>query len=163
GACRFAVPRIGPARSGCRCPDRRRGRRMGWRFRRAWLCHAPCQCPFAGRRGFCRAPFARGDRGPDLVCGGRASRPRRAVVRQTPRLIVHGGRLKMFRIAAAAFALALSLTPAAAADRLTVLLDWFVNPDHAPLVVAKQGGFFEKHGLDVELVEPADPNAPPKL
>src|SRR5690606_17806425 len=35
--------------------------------------------------------------------------------------------------------------------------------DHAPLIVAKQGGFFEKHGLDVELVEPADPNAPPKL
>ncbi len=69
----------------------------------------------------------------------------------------------MFRIAAAAFALALSLTPAAAADKLTVLLDWFVNPDHAPLIVAKQGGFFEKHGLDVELVEPADPNAPPKL
>ncbi len=69
----------------------------------------------------------------------------------------------MFRIAAAAFALALSLTPAAAADRLTVLLDWFVNPDHAPLIVAKQGGFFEKHDLDVELVEPADPNAPPKL
>src|SRR5690606_12095842 len=113
--------------------------------------------------GFCRAPFARGDRGPDLVCGGCAPRARRAVVRQTPRLIVHGGRLKMFRIAAAGFALALSLTPAAAADKLTVLLDWFVNPDHAPLIVAKQGGFFEKHGLDVELVEPADPNAPPKL
>jgi putative hydroxymethylpyrimidine transport system substrate-binding protein len=69
----------------------------------------------------------------------------------------------MFRFAAAALVLALSLTPAAAADKLTVLLDWFVNPDHAPLVIAKQGGFFEKQGLDVELVEPADPNAPPKL
>lgn len=69
----------------------------------------------------------------------------------------------MFRLAAACLALALSLTPAAAAEKLTVLLDWFVNPDHAPLVVAKQGGFFEKHGLDVELIEPADPNAPPKL
>lgn len=69
----------------------------------------------------------------------------------------------MIRLAAVAFALALSLTPAAAAEKLTVLLDWFVNPDHAPLVVAKEGGFFRKHGLDVELVEPADPNAPPKL
>jgi putative hydroxymethylpyrimidine transport system substrate-binding protein len=69
----------------------------------------------------------------------------------------------MTRFAAAILALALSFTPAAAAEKLTVLLDWFVNPDHAPLVVAKQGGFFEKHGLDVELIEPADPNLPPKL
>lgn len=69
----------------------------------------------------------------------------------------------MIRFAAATFALVLSLTPASAAEKLTVLLDWFVNPDHAPLVVAKQGGFFEKYGLDVELIEPADPNAPPKL
>lgn len=69
----------------------------------------------------------------------------------------------MKRFTAAAVALALSLTPAAAADKLTVLLDWFVNPDHAPLVIAKEGGFFKKYGLDVELVEPADPNLPPKL
>lgn len=69
----------------------------------------------------------------------------------------------MKRIAAALFALGLSLTPAAAADKMTVLLDWFVNPDHAPLVIAKAGGFFEKHDLAVDLVEPADPNAPPKL
>jgi putative hydroxymethylpyrimidine transport system substrate-binding protein len=54
-------------------------------------------------------------------------------------------------------------TPAAAADRLTVLLDWFVNPDHAPLVVAKEGGFFERAGLDVDLIAPSDPSAPPRL
>jgi putative hydroxymethylpyrimidine transport system substrate-binding protein len=54
-------------------------------------------------------------------------------------------------------------TPAAAADRLTVLLDWFVNPDHAPLVVAKASGAFERAGLDVDLVAPADPSAPPRL
>ncbi len=53
--------------------------------------------------------------------------------------------------------------PAMAADKLTVLLDWFVNPDHAPLVVAKQAGLFRAAGLDVELVAPADPNDPPKL
>lgn len=53
--------------------------------------------------------------------------------------------------------------PAAAADKLTVLLDWFVNPDHAPLVVAREGGFFARHGLEVELVPPADPSAPPRL
>jgi putative hydroxymethylpyrimidine transport system substrate-binding protein len=50
-----------------------------------------------------------------------------------------------------------------AADKLTVLLDWFVNPDHGPLIVAKEGGYFDRVGLDVELVAPADPSAPPKL
>jgi putative hydroxymethylpyrimidine transport system substrate-binding protein len=54
-------------------------------------------------------------------------------------------------------------TPAAAADKLTVILDWFVNPDHAPLVVAKEGGYFARHDLDVELIAPADPSAPPRL
>lgn len=50
-----------------------------------------------------------------------------------------------------------------AADKLTVILEWFVNPDHAPLVVAKEKGFFAEAGLDVDLVAPADPNDPPKL
>lgn len=50
-----------------------------------------------------------------------------------------------------------------AADKLTVILDWFVNPDHAPLVVAQQKGFFKDAGIDVKLVAPADPNDPPKL
>ncbi|MCB4768989.1 ABC transporter substrate-binding protein [Ancylobacter sp. Lp-2] len=66
-------------------------------------------------------------------------------------------------IASAGLALALSFAPAAAADKLTVLLDWYVNPDHAPLIIAKEKGFFEAHGLDVELVAPADPSAPPRL
>jgi putative hydroxymethylpyrimidine transport system substrate-binding protein len=62
--------------------------------------------------------------------------------------------------------LALAAAAPARADegsRYTVLLDWFLNPDHAPLVVALQKGFFAEEGLDVELVEPADPNDPPKL
>ena len=63
-------------------------------------------------------------------------------------------------LAAALLALA---SPANAADKLTVLLDWFVNPDHAPLVVAKESGAFARHGLDVELVAPADPSLPPRL
>ena len=57
----------------------------------------------------------------------------------------------------------LALGPASADDKLTVLLDWFVNPDHAPLVIAKEGGYFKKHGLDVTLIAPADPSAPPRL
>jgi putative hydroxymethylpyrimidine transport system substrate-binding protein len=54
-------------------------------------------------------------------------------------------------------------TPAAAADRLTLLLDWFVNPDHAPIIVADELGYFADAGLEVEIVAPADPNDPPKL
>lgn len=51
----------------------------------------------------------------------------------------------------------------AQAEKLTVLLDWFVNPDHAPLYVALEKGFFKAHSLDVELIAPSNPNDPPKL
>jgi putative hydroxymethylpyrimidine transport system substrate-binding protein len=53
--------------------------------------------------------------------------------------------------------------PATAAERLTLLLDWFVNPDHAPIIVAKERGYFADADLDVEIIAPADPNDPPKL
>ena len=53
--------------------------------------------------------------------------------------------------------------PAMAQQKLTVMLDWFLNPDHATLVVADKLGLFEKAGLDVTMIEPADPNDPPKL
>ncbi len=48
-------------------------------------------------------------------------------------------------------------------QKLTVLLDWFVNPDHAPLFVALEKGIFKNHGLDVKLIAPSNPNDPPKL
>ena len=54
-------------------------------------------------------------------------------------------------------------TPAAAAEKLTLLLDWFVNPDHAPIIVAHELGYFADAGLDLEIIAPADPNDPPKL
>lgn len=50
-----------------------------------------------------------------------------------------------------------------AAEKFTVLLDWYVNPDHGPLFVADAQGFFQEAGLDVELIAPANPNDPPKL
>lgn len=53
--------------------------------------------------------------------------------------------------------------PASAADKLTVLLEWFVNPDHAPMVIARERGLFTEAGLEVELVPPADPSAVPRL
>ncbi len=68
----------------------------------------------------------------------------------------------ILRLVALALMLAAAM-PAMAADKLTVLLDWFVNPDHAPLVIAKEGGYFARHDLDVELIAPADASAPPRL
>ena len=54
-------------------------------------------------------------------------------------------------------------TPVFAADKMTLLLDWFVNPDHAPIIVAREKGFFADQGLEVEVIAPADPSDPPKL
>lgn len=51
----------------------------------------------------------------------------------------------------------------AAAEKVTILLDWFINPDHGPLFVAEELGLFAEQGLEVELIEPADPSAPPRL
>src|SRR4029453_4522669 len=53
--------------------------------------------------------------------------------------------------------------PASAQDKVRLLLDWFVNPDHAALVIARERGLFTKQGLDVEVTAPPHPNAPPKL
>ena len=57
----------------------------------------------------------------------------------------------------------LAASEAMAGEKLTVLLDWYVNPDHAPLYVALEKGMFAARGLDVELIAPANPNDPPKL
>ncbi len=48
-------------------------------------------------------------------------------------------------------------------DKLSIGLDWFINPDHAPLIIAQKRGYFEEVGLDIDMIEPADPNDPPKL
>jgi putative hydroxymethylpyrimidine transport system substrate-binding protein len=52
---------------------------------------------------------------------------------------------------------------ASALDKVTVVLDWFINPDHGPLYVALEKGFFSERGLDVEFHSPSNPNDPPKL
>ncbi len=46
---------------------------------------------------------------------------------------------------------------------LTLILDWFANPNHAPLFVAQQQGYFKQQGLDVKFIAPAGPSDPPKL
>ena len=60
--------------------------------------------------------------------------------------------------------LALSLgRPARAADRLTVILDWFINANHESLFAAQYCGDYARAGLDVRFIAPADPSSPPRL
>ena len=33
-----------------------------------------------------------------------------------------------------------------AAEQLTLMLDWFINPDHAPVIIAREKGFFRATG-----------------
>jgi putative hydroxymethylpyrimidine transport system substrate-binding protein len=67
-------------------------------------------------------------------------------------------------ITALLFGLMAALAPLPArAEPLTILLDWFINPDHGPLIVALEKGYFAEAGLEVTLVEPSNPNDPPKL
>ncbi len=56
-----------------------------------------------------------------------------------------------------------SAEPAGTLKPLTVVLDWFVNPNHAALFVADQQGYFKEAGLKVQLIAPANPADPPKL
>ena len=51
----------------------------------------------------------------------------------------------------------------AESEKMTVVLDWFVNPDHGPLFIALEKGFFSRQGLDVNFQVPSNPNDPPKL
>ena len=68
----------------------------------------------------------------------------------------------MLRQLLLAAALAATSLQAQAAE-LKVMLDWFINPDHGPLFVAEERGYFADAGLKVTLQAPADPNDPPKL
>ncbi len=62
---------------------------------------------------------------------------------------------------------AVSSAPASEAPKelrpVTVLMDWFPNPDHVSLYVTKAKGYFEEMGLDVTLQPPSDPTDAPKL
>lgn len=62
-----------------------------------------------------------------------------------------------------ATALTMCASPLWAQDQMTLLLDWFVNPDHGPVIIAQEKGYFADVNLDVEIIAPADPSAPPKM
>jgi putative hydroxymethylpyrimidine transport system substrate-binding protein len=59
--------------------------------------------------------------------------------------------------------LAFLAAPAMAQDKMTLILDWFVNPDHGPIILAEELGYFKEAGLEVEVIAPADPSDPPKM
>ncbi len=49
----------------------------------------------------------------------------------------------------------LAAHPLCAAQKLTVMLDWFPNIDHLPLYVAQQEGLFANEGLEVTILTPS--------
>lgn len=50
-----------------------------------------------------------------------------------------------------------------AAEKVRLLLDWFINPNHAAIFAAQHSGAFKKEGLDVEMIAPADSASVPLL
>jgi len=53
--------------------------------------------------------------------------------------------------------------PTFAADKMRLILDWFINPDHGPIIIAQEKGYFAEQNLEIEVIPPADPADPPKL
>ena len=41
-------------------------------------------------------------------------------------------------------------------QKLKIGLEWFMNPDHVPLLIGLERGWFKEAGFDVELVEPSE-------
>ena len=67
------------------------------------------------------------------------------------------------RLTSITAALMLAATPLMAQDQMKLMLDWFVNPDHGPVIVAQEKGYFAEQNLEVEIIAPADPSDPPKM
>ena len=53
--------------------------------------------------------------------------------------------------------------PGIASPKLDVMLDFFANPNHVPLIVAVENGFFAQEGIEVEILVPGNPSDPVKL
>lgn len=48
-------------------------------------------------------------------------------------------------------------------NKVQVMLEWYPNINHGPLLLAEEKGFFKNHSLQVKLLSPADPTEPVKL
>jgi len=40
--------------------------------------------------------------------------------------------------------------------KLQLAIEWFLNPDHLPFIIAFREGIFKRYGIDFELIEPDD-------
>ncbi|MDR5898306.1 ABC transporter substrate-binding protein [Halomonas vilamensis] len=48
-------------------------------------------------------------------------------------------------------------------ETVTLMLDWFLSPQHAAILLAKEQGLFQRQGIDVQWQSPGDPSLPTKL
>ena len=48
-------------------------------------------------------------------------------------------------------------------NRVIVALDWYINPDHGPLLVAQTLGYFNDCGINVSFITPTETSAPSQL
>ena len=56
-------------------------------------------------------------------------------------------------ISAALIWTALSVLPASAADKVVLMLNWYVYGEHAPFYYGKEKGYFSDVGIDLEIQE----------
>lgn len=56
-----------------------------------------------------------------------------------------------------------SIAMHAALTPITVALDWYINPDQAPILAAQAEGYFQQQGLAVTLISPTEETEPLKL
>jgi NitT/TauT family transport system substrate-binding protein len=59
----------------------------------------------------------------------------------------------MIRLLLATFAAALMAAPAAAADKVVLMLNWYVYGEHAPFYYGKEKGIFAEAGIDLDIQE----------
>ncbi len=53
--------------------------------------------------------------------------------------------------------------PGTAAEKLTLMLDWFPNVDHLPIYLARESGYFDDFGIEVEIITPSETSDALKL
>ncbi|MBW2252252.1 MAG: ABC transporter substrate-binding protein, partial [Deltaproteobacteria bacterium] len=70
---------------------------------------------------------------------------------------------KGFLVSVALLLLSLWAFSAFAAQKLTLMLDWFPNVDHLPIYVARQQGYFSEKGLEIKILSPSDTSDALKL
>ncbi len=70
---------------------------------------------------------------------------------------------KRFYILTAVILTCMWVSSGMAAEKLTLILDWFPNVDHLPLYVARHQGFFADEGLEIEIISPSETSDALKL